>query len=462
MADRVALVALLWTAALGGLWLLRRQSPLHLVSLALLSTALVGSFYPLGTLLVRHTTWRNLLQPSEPLMLATQADFLAWMLGLLAACGCAALVGGTRRSPSVDPEPAPPRVRQRDLVIASGLVLVGAALYGAYVMKIGLGPLLDRDNYGEKYRVSSGLGPLVAGIKVAIAGCLWAEAGALSPRARWAFRLVACAIALWTIAFISVRNNLVVLLAGYGVIVCARRRIELRRIRPWMVAGLLVAYFVLEAFAQFRGAYRGDIEGAIGHIASRGAGVLASAVGGSELSHPFVTALEVRQGYRAGELQGSSYVGALTNLVPLAIHPDRPPVLSEVFVRRFYPDFASRGGGTAFSQVAEAWLNFGPLVGPFAVALALGALLFAVERARRRTPVGLVPRLAPYFPFLVIILHRSETATLVKHVVQIAAPAALLWIVADLIWLGTARASRARRPEPPEVAESIRLRARRA
>ena len=81
--------------------------------------------------------------------------------------------------------------------------------------------------------------------------------------------------------------------------------------------------------------------------------------------------------------------------------------LAESYVWRYHVDFASRGGGLAFSAIAEAWLNFGYLGAVF-----LGAFWGTAARyfdSRQRD--------IPFYIFLLIIvrLFRSDFATLYKN-----------------------------------------------
>jgi hypothetical protein len=93
---------------------------------------------------------------------------------------------------------------------------------------------------------------------------------------------------------------------------------------------------------------------------------------------------------------------------------------------------ASRGGGTAFSIVAEAWLDFGPFFGPCLAGAVFGWILIHVERRRVTHPAGMVARLAPYMLFYVAVEHRNESATLLKQAFMIAIVVLPLWIAADV------------------------------
>ncbi|MFM7296123.1 MAG: O-antigen polysaccharide polymerase Wzy, partial [Planctomycetota bacterium] len=278
-----------------------------------------------------------------------------------------------------------------------------------------------------------GLGPLQLGMPIMIVGCLWIEASALPRATKNLFLPVALAICVWSVAFISVRTNAVVLVVGYLAILARRHHFELRSIRPWMVASALVLYASLESFALLRGVYRGDLSQALARLEAQGEMVFAAAVGGSELSHPFITTGEVLREREAGELAGQSILDGVAACLPRGLYPDRPLYLSEQFVRSNYAELADRGGGAAFSLVAESWLNFGSLVGPLVFGLALGLLLAWCERRRERVPDGIVARLLPYFTFYVAMQHRNEFGTLFKQVFMIGLVVVPLALVAETL-----------------------------
>lgn len=424
--ERFALAAVLWSLVAAGLWQRRRASPLHLPTLALIATGLVGSFYPLATSFIEPLSWRNLAPLSDELIVATQLEYVAYAAGLLAAAWIALQFGWT--GSRAQRPTANAAVLQRDLVVASTLVVGGGALYALYVQRVGLSALADRDDYAFKYLLSQGLGPLQFGLWMAIAGCLWAEAAGFAPLERNVFRACAGAIAAWSIAVISVRTNFAILLVGYLAIHGRRAGWELRRVRPALVVLALASYVALETFALFRGAYRGDVGEALWLLQGRGLDSIAAAIGGSELSHPFITAAEVFHDREAGSLAGRSLLDGVLAFVPRGIYPDRPLMLSEQFVRSNYLELASRGGGAAFSLVAEAWLDFGSLLGPALFGCALGLILARVEHGWDEAPSGLLARVAPYFAFYVAVQHRNEFATLAKQVFMLGACVVPVWI----------------------------------
>ncbi|MCC7014024.1 MAG: hypothetical protein IT454_15815 [Planctomycetes bacterium] len=431
--ERVLWIVLLWSTVAAGLYLLRRRSPFHLPVLALGVTALVGSFFPIASAFIEPSSWRNLDFLSPDIVVATQAQYACFALGLLASVLLSAQVGWLAPARAV--EEGAPRADSdaRDLCVATLLVLTGLALYGLYVQRVGTAALFDREDYAHKYLLSQGLGPLQFGLPTAIVGCLWAEASDLPRALKNMFLPVALAIIAWTVAFISVRTNAVILVLGYLSIVAWRRRLELRGVRLSLLCALLALYLALESFALFRGVYRGDLAEALWILQTQGERAIASAVGGSELSHPFVTAGEILRGREAGELAGRSLLDGIAACLPRGLYPERPLMLSEQFVRSNYAELAARGGGAAFSLVAEGWLNFGAAIGPALFGLALGGLLAWVERRRELAPEGLVARVLPFFVFYVAMQHRNEFGTLFKQVFMVALVVLPCFLAGDAI-----------------------------
>lgn len=426
-------LGLLWILALWalvglGLWMQRARSPLHMATVALVVTGLIGSFFPFASSFIEPSSWRNLDVLSPSIVRASQLQYVAYACGLVLA-----LVAANGRARRTQPSVETRDTTSRDFAASALLVGAGLAMYAVYAERVGMSALTDREDYAAKYLASQGLGPLQLGLPMAMAGCLWAEASELTRARKLPFRAVALAIVIWSIAFISVRTNAVVVALGYASVLAHRSRFELRRIRPALVAAGLVGYVFLESFALLRGVYRGDLEAAIARVAAQGEVVLGTAIGGSELSHPFITTGEVLRSREAGELGGESLWNGVAACLPRGLYPDRPPFLSEQFVRSNYADLASRGGGAAFSLVAEAWLNFGSFLGPFAFGLAAGWLLVACERRRETHPAGLVARVLPYFVFYVAMQHRNEFGSLFKQVFMLCLVIVPVWIVAEAL-----------------------------
>ena len=374
-------------------------------------------------------------------MLGAQTQFLAFAIGLaFVAAGSRVFTArgaGARRDEPEHGDTDLAYVEFRDLAVAIGLVVGGGLLYSLYIAKVGLAPLLDRSNFAEKYRVSGGLGALYGGLNVMILGCLWAEAGRLSIRARRIFRGVAGAIALWAIAVVAVRTYAVALFLGYLYLYCRRRRFSVASVKPALVVALALGYVGVEAIALARSVWEGDVTTALAAVAEEGSQVertLGQIVGGSEFSHPFLTQMELLRYEEEGALDGGSYVGALIGLAPLSLVPNRPPSVAQEFARSHYPEFAARGGGTAFSYVGEAWWNFGGLVGPLLVGAFTAWLLQGLARSAALAPYGLIARFLPYGIHLVLLLHRNSFSSLAKQLFLVALPTLLILAAAQLVW----------------------------
>lgn len=442
--ERLVVAAAAGIAFAVVLFCLRHRSPLHLLVILAGFTLLAGSFFPIATLFVEPLSWRNVVQAPDDDVLAVQVEYAAFAAGLAAAAALAFAAGRLGREAGArEPRPG----HRSDLLAASALVVGGGLLYALFVKQVGVETLTDRDDYAAKYLRSVGLGPLASGINVMIAGVLWAEAGALGARAKLAFRAVGLAIAVWSLAFISVRTNAVILALGYGWIACARRGVTIARVRPALVVAAIAGWFALEVVSIWRGAVKeAGAERAAEIVVRNAESNMAAVVGGSELSHPFLTALEVRLHEHAGELGGQSYWNAVPALAPLALVPDRPLALAETFARQHYAEFAEQGGGTAFSLVAEAWWNFGALSGSLLIGFLAGALLLGAEGLAARDPSGALARVLPYFTFVCVIAHRSESAVLLKQTVSIALPIAAVVVAADLLQPLVARRATALAP----------------
>jgi hypothetical protein len=177
---------------------------------------------------------------------------------------------------------------------------------------------------------------------------------------------------------------------------------------------------------------------------------LGQVVGGSELSHPFLTMMELERYEDPGDLGGSSYAHGVVGMAPLWLVPNRGSSVAQDFANVHYPELADRGGGTAFCFVGEAWWNFGSVIGPLLLGLAFGWLLMWAERSARLDPNGIVPRFLPYTLHWVLLIHRNSFAGLLKQTSTVAIPVALLLVAAALVW--GAAGARARRVQPLEAA----------
>lgn len=454
--QRLFLAALLWLVCGLGIVLLRRRSPLHPMVLALATTGLIGSFYPVLSIWIETRSWRHAVDAPPELIVAVQLEFLLYALALLAGfCLLRGRAGQAADTHERRAEPQRGYLHHRERLVPFGLVATGLALYGAYVAQVGIGSLMDRDNFALKYQLSDGLGPLVLGLHLAIVGCFWAEASEHLPRrAKRLYRFLAFLIVAWSVAVIAQRTNAVIIALGYAAIHCSRHRVQLRRVRPLLVVGCLVLYAAVEAFSIVRATWSEGLDQSIEALAELGdvqSTALGALIGGSELSHPVFTSLELMQMEEAGALGGGSYLAAPATLIPKSIAPRRPNTLALDFVAENYPAMAARGGGAAFSHLAEAWWNFGAWIGALLVGVVAGLLHALWDRANARRPWSLLAMLTPYYTSHVVILHRYELATFLKQTLSVTLPALCVLIAAHLVWTGTGRTTRAVHSRAPRA-----------
>ncbi len=437
MNERWMLALALYAVGTFGLWMLRKQSPLSLPIIGVGVTMLIGTFYPLMSLYIEPRSWRNLANISEEALLSAQFEYLAFTAGLVGAITCVWIFRrGHLAAPKLAPE-ARAYTRFRDSFVAWGLVALGAMLYGAYINQVGLSTLISTEDFASKYLESRGMGVLLFGLNLMIVGVSWGEASDLGRRSRLCLRLIALAIFTWSFFFIAVRSYAVALTLGFMAVHCVKHGFQVRRIRLRMVALIFVAYFCVEGYAIVRSSWMssGDLLRAVelaGSLDSNEA--LGGVVGGSEFSHPFITTAELMQYEEGGSLHGESYANALIAFVPLFLMPNRPATLAQDFVANYYPALDERGGGSSFSMVAEAWWNFGAILGCLLIGLASGALLMWSHVSARKNPHGISSRLLPYLAFLCVVYHRGQSQAIFKQVVSVLIPLLALVLLARLLW----------------------------
>ena len=419
--ESVALASLgIWLVTGMAAMLCLRKSPLNLFVIALGVNALIGTFCPLIMLWVEPLTWRNLSSYTNGLAAYVQLNYLAFAAGLFLAAALASAAPRMAAQASIRRE-----THSRDLFVSASLVFIGLAAYSLYVATVGLDVLVDSANRAEKYRVSRGLGPLYIGMNMMIVGCLWAEAGQLSRKCKWLFRAVAAAIIVWALAFLAVRWYAVALLLGYAYLYCSEHRISVRRIPLRVFVALSALVVFAETIMLVRGAIATGAEGlpeAI-ELLKRDPSLLSAAIGGSELAQPFITFAEAvsnRMDFALGS--GLSYMNELLTLIPTFAIGDRPETLAQLFVLHNYPDLETSGGGTGFTMVGEAWVNFGHVLGPAVVGVAYGLALLAAERGALQRPDSVVARILPALVVTIVMAERTTLVITLKQVLIVLIP----------------------------------------
>ena len=453
MTDRLLLAAPVLGLVALTIFARRRSSPVDPSIVAVAMTAVVAAFFPLASSIIEPQSWRHGVHLPDESVRAAQVEYLFFAVGLCLAAMRVRLTCASA-GPRTPRQRSRAAVLHRDRLVALGLVVGGGLLYALYVWKVGFGALTDRSNFAEKYRASSGLGALYAGINLMILGCLWAEASALPRKTLRLFRLCAAGILLWSVAFIAVRTYAVALFLGYLYLFTKRRGFTVAKVRPSLVLALLLGYVGVESYGLMRSVWHGSVTEAASALKDElphAERMFGQVVGGSEFSHPFITQMELERFERPGDLGGATYAHALLGLAPLWLAPNRGPSLSQEFARRHYPDLSERGGGTAFSFVGEAWWNFGSMGGPLLVGLVFGWLLMGAERRVRFDPDGALQRFLPYTLHIVLLFHRNSSSSLLKLLFTVALPPALLLGGAALLWGASGRRTSLPRVQPQEA-----------
>lgn len=439
MIERVALALPVIVLTVCTLWVARRRNVVSPSVIAVGMTAIISVFFPLLSAFFEPSSWRHGVYLGDEYVLGAQTQYLAFTVGL---CAIAMRVRLTRGRPG-----SGPTVRKRDAaatahrdqLVALGLVVGGGLLYAIYIAKVGLGPLLDRSNFAEKYRVSSGMGTFYAGLNLMMVGCLWAEASELPARTTRLFRLCAGLILFWAVAVVAVRSHVATLGLGYLYLWAKRREFRVSSVRPSMILALCLAYVGIEAYSLLRSFWDGSLSSAVVSFQEEMPeldSTIGQVVGGSELSHPFLTMMELDRHELAGELEGAGYVQGLLGFLPVWLVPDRGISVAQEFARRHYPDLAERGGGTAFCLVGDSWWNIGSVFGPLLAGLLLGWMLMWTERNVRLDPGGVVSRMLPYCLHLILLVHRNTFPSILKQVFAVSIPVVLLLGASALLWHG--------------------------
>jgi len=349
----------------GFLWILwrRRRGSVPWFELGAVYAAVVTLYmaYPLAGFLAlggRYTPWND----ARLAMMEPRADEIG-RIGWLYVCHLAAFAGmylAVRgRLPRQAPTPGRPR---SSLFISVAVVYLSIA---AFELFLGLFYQTSADTYLGTYLAARQLPLLFAqlsnhlnGIKYVLALMLMAALFTRYPASRSVIAIWLLLVGVTTIVKLGSRTELVLLILSATMIYDA----VVRPIRPRVVVA--VAAIGLSGFVAF-GALRNGINSGADRTP------LNPFAYATEFESLFANALHlayVRP--TVGELPVAFYLADLAAIVPQQFAPFTKIDRADWYVNRFFPAYASVGGGLAFGTISES-----VLMGGWLSALAAGAAL---------------------------------------------------------------------------------------
>ena len=139
---------------------------------------------------------------------------------------------------------------------------------------------------------------------------------------------------------------------------------------------------------------------------------------------------------KVDKFYGLTYLKAPLLLVPSTLYPDRYEGLPTWFVNEFYPDYAKKGGGMAFSFVAETFINFGAF-GPIFIGFLLGIILakfWKITMFKYKTALSF--SLYMLFVIFIITLPRNDFSSGFKELfLSILLPLGCVFIASKVLYL---------------------------
>ena len=254
------------------------------------------------------------------------------------------------------------------------LMAVGIAAGAHFVFNVVGFKTLRSATYGGRYVLMEGHGLLIGCISLIGLGGLICYAYFLQrnrPLASMGGLLCAgIALGLWTFLTGSRSPLIQFLIAGIVVRQIARKPISLKALAVFGTVLMAAAIFFEMSGRTFSfRAITSLQKDAISRINPAN----------SELGAPMQTLADILQSVPGTEPYkfGATYFEIPAILVPKVFWPDRPQGAGNWYASRFYTSYWESGGGYAFSPIAEAYLNFGPLgivISFFGIGVVLGAL----------------------------------------------------------------------------------------
>jgi oligosaccharide repeat unit polymerase len=258
--------------------------------------------------------------------------------------------------------------------------------------------------------------------------------------------------ALWWGVYASNKNPMLVAMLGIGSYLYGRRSRRASTFFVLLVVAAAGAVLWPIVFSQFRA----------GHVIQLAMFVKRSSyLRSSDPAGPMIS-LVTYVSEPSQHLLGETYLTAPLLWIPKAMWPGRPLDLSEAFARDHIAHWAP-GLGLGYSLMAEAWNNFGwmgPVLQYFAIGVLWG-LTWKLLRSwfQRVSPAYWRAVYATFGYYLLIIMHRGPTSSIVTFLMQVFVPLVALSFFADKRLIRNARPEAHRRAPKrlpgKEVASSV-------
>jgi len=352
--------------------------------------------------------------------------------------------------------PALPRgLPRRALHAALAVFLLGAVLFGVFIITIGGPAAYLQAGYLGRYRLEGGREHFAIGLPLLVTGLLLLYHAAYEARSS-----VAGALA-W----------ILIIALGFLLLAIGRRRYLLTLIlaiaayrhyrhRQFSVGLLLVlggagfilfnAWGLLRQFPWHGFASRAPWEAVLQRPLRD---FIYTVAGAGEFSGAGVWLPQVISRVSSGSLSylfGLSYLRAPIAFIPRILFPGRPPMLGEWYVTTFHPELSEQGGGMGFFFLAEAYLNFG-VPGIIAVMGLAGVILrCAAGYLRRHRDIPATALLYAAFISWIPSGLRVDFATAVKGFLEFYFAVILLAVLYSRGWRApTGRVVAVKGEQPP-------------
>jgi oligosaccharide repeat unit polymerase len=267
-------------------------------------------------------------------------------------------------------------------LISSILVTVG--LIGYYIMILqaygGLLPMLAVSSRYELFAERDGLGLLGLGFNIACTGILFRLVYWLMYSKRqikdlpWIYLIIGTLIVLLQLVMGN-RGNMLLLLLPIVLLFC----LLYRRMNSILLVSIPIGIFAMQIIGIARALLATDLT-VFEYLESTNYEQVTTVSQFGEFLAQQSIDISIWRNYPLMDpFLGKTFLDAVMNFFPSFVFPDRPPLPATWYVQTYFPEIYARGGGMAFSVVAEGIINFG-YWGPFTMGFLMAYIFKWLER----------------------------------------------------------------------------------